>query len=270
MIRLLLICLFCLPAGYAFPRNVPGDPPSRKLLHAEPLYTDLIRDPGSRKGARELNLGWKTRDKNTYLEQGGFIEYEFSPVNRLGLEVELPFRYHFIGKEGNTEALPRKKIESVKLGSQYTLLVSERHQSSVALGLVYELGLHSFYTMKQEKRWSRNQDLHPFLVLARRLGQNWHSLIYTGPHLPLNTGTGNDPAGYETNLSLHYNLTEGGHFIGLETHHLLRQRQHTVVVRPQAKLRINSQAALGLVTSLPLISGQEGFSFLLRLIYECR
>lgn len=37
-----------------------------KILHAEPLYIDLIRDLGARKGEKEWNVGFGLADANTY------------------------------------------------------------------------------------------------------------------------------------------------------------------------------------------------------------
>ncbi len=37
-----------------------------KVLHAEPLYIDLIRDLGARKGEREWNLGLGLTDELTF------------------------------------------------------------------------------------------------------------------------------------------------------------------------------------------------------------
>ena len=55
-----------------------------KVLHAEPLYIDLIRDLGARKGEREWNVGFGLTDNNKYDLYTTLIEYEFAPINRLG------------------------------------------------------------------------------------------------------------------------------------------------------------------------------------------
>ena len=60
-----------------------------KILHAEPLFIDLIRDLGARKGEREWNIGMQLTDNLGYDAIGTLIEYEFAPLDRLGLEVEL-------------------------------------------------------------------------------------------------------------------------------------------------------------------------------------
>lgn len=66
-----------------------------KVLHAEPLYIDLIRDLGARKGEKEWNLGLGLTDNNQYDEYTALVEYEWAVIDRLGLEVELPFSFYY-------------------------------------------------------------------------------------------------------------------------------------------------------------------------------
>ena len=60
-----------------------------KVLHAEPLYIDLIRDLGARKGEKEWNVGLGLTDKLNFDSYEALIEYEWAPINRLGFEIEL-------------------------------------------------------------------------------------------------------------------------------------------------------------------------------------
>lgn len=69
-----------------------------KLHHAEPLYIDLIRDLGARKGEKEWNIGGGMREVDGYYRFTPFIEYEWAVADRLGLEIELPFTFY--GGEG--------------------------------------------------------------------------------------------------------------------------------------------------------------------------
>ena len=82
-------------------RHEPG-----KVLHAEPLYIDLIRDLGARKGEKEWNVGFGITDNENYDNYEALIEYEWAPVNRLGLEVELPFSFYYPAIDHTLLALP--------------------------------------------------------------------------------------------------------------------------------------------------------------------
>ena len=58
-----------------------------KVLHAEPLYIDLIRDLGARKGEKEWNVGLGLTDNLKFDAYEALIEYELAPIDRLGFEV---------------------------------------------------------------------------------------------------------------------------------------------------------------------------------------
>lgn len=87
-----------------------------KVLHAEPSYIDLIRDLGARKGEKEWNIGLGLTDNNDFDPYIALVEYEFAPVNRLGLEVELPFSFYYRNpKNANRNSIPRNRVNSIKL-----------------------------------------------------------------------------------------------------------------------------------------------------------
>gem|GEM_PF-4614419 len=71
--------------------DTPGRP---KVLHAEPLYIDLIRDLGARKGEKEWNFGFGLTDRAKFDQYMALVEYEFAPVDRLGLEIEVPVSFY--------------------------------------------------------------------------------------------------------------------------------------------------------------------------------
>ena len=88
-----------------------------KVLHAEPLFIDLIRDLGARKGEREWNIGLGLTDNLSFDSYEALIEYEWAPLNRLGVEVELPFTFYSANNTstmaGNTR--PSNQLNSVQI-----------------------------------------------------------------------------------------------------------------------------------------------------------
>jgi hypothetical protein len=110
-----------------------------KVLHAELLYIDLIRDPGARKGEKEWNVAIGLTNNNYYDRYTALMEYEWAPVNRLGFEVELPFSIYYAANDNGTA--PRTKLNSLKLTTQYTFLVSDKQKTSMALGYIHEFEL---------------------------------------------------------------------------------------------------------------------------------
>ena len=95
-----------------------------KIHHAEPLYMDLVRDLGARKGERELNLGTELKGLANHNQYTFLAEYEFAPVNRLGLEVEADFM--FFKQTGQPIELPGNKLECLRFSAQYSFFVSEK------------------------------------------------------------------------------------------------------------------------------------------------
>lgn len=53
-----------------------------KVLHAEPLFIDLIRDLGARKGEKEWNVGLGLTDNLKFDAYEALIEYEWAPIDR--------------------------------------------------------------------------------------------------------------------------------------------------------------------------------------------
>lgn len=47
-----------------------------KVLHAEPLYIDLIRDLGARKGEKEWNVGMGLTDNGDFDEYSALVEFD--------------------------------------------------------------------------------------------------------------------------------------------------------------------------------------------------
>ena len=97
-----------------------------KVLHAEPLYIDLIRDLGARKGEKEWNLGLGVFDNLSFDSYEALIEYEFAPVNRLGLEIELPFTFYSPQQNVSKDSVPSNQLDGLQLAGQWSFFVSEK------------------------------------------------------------------------------------------------------------------------------------------------
>ena len=269
--HVLTFALVCpLSWGYAQTDSLAAKRLPLKISHAEPVYTDLIRDLGARKGEKEINVGWEMNDHSRYIEHSGFVEYEFSPLNRLGLEVEVPFNYYNAERIHTGEELPNEKIEGLKFAVQYTFLVSGKHRMSMAAGTIYELGLHSFKTISASRKIMKGNELNPFLIVAKRWGRQFHSLLYTGPVFHRHFEERRSLATLQTNVSVHYQLPHSAHLLGVEVNHEWAPESVETVIRPQLKLKLNAGFALGVATGIPVDHRQEGLSFMARLIYELK
>ncbi|SFC72095.1 hypothetical protein SAMN05421747_12117 [Parapedobacter composti] len=236
-----------------------------KILHAEPLYIDLIRDLGARKGEKEWNVGLGLTDNYSHDEYLALVEYEFAPVDRLGLEVELPFTFY--SKSNGQGASPGSRLNSLKLAGQYTFLVSGRLKTSLALGYIHEFEISPFADYGKGRFFTGNL-YNPFLIAAKRWGQNFHTLIYTGPVIERHFGHSTGHTLWQINSNIHYMITGTRNFIGVELNKEASRNDFDTTIRPQMRVGIADNLLVGIVTGIPLHRENQRFSSFLRLIYE--
>lgn len=237
-----------------------------KVLHAEPLYIDLIRDLGARKGEKEWNVAVGLTDNNRYDSYTALVEYEFAPINRLGFEVELPFTFYYRNSGQPTEA-PKSRLNSFKLATQYSFFVSEKAKTSMAIGYIHEFELTDF------KNYGKRQLMtghvyNPFFVAAKRWQQNFHTLLYTGPQIIHHRAQKTTHTNWQINSNFHYMITGTRNFIGIELNKEVKKNDFDMTIRPQMRVGIAENLLVGIVTGIPLKRENERFSSFLRLIYE--
>jgi hypothetical protein len=244
--------------------QVLGERP--KVLHAEPLYIDLIRDLGARKGEKEWNLGFGVTDKLGYDSYEMLVEYEWAVADRLGLEIETPFTFFGQTRNGYAEARPANRMESLKLAAQWTFLVNERAATSLALGYINEFELSSFDRFGDPL--VKGNVYNPFFIAAKRWGSNWHTLIYTGPRIEQDFATGNTHSIFELNSNLHYMIPGTRNFVGVEFNKQFDGGDFDGTLRPQMRVSIAENFLVGIVTGIPVDRENERFSMFTRLIWE--
>ena len=237
-----------------------------KVLHAEPLYIDLIRDLGARKGEKEWNLGLGLTDKLSNDSYEALIEYEWAPLNRLGFEVELPFTFYSINSKAEKDSLLTPKLNSLKLASQWSFFVNEAWATSMAIGYIHEFELSDFKNFGNPLL--TGHVFNPFMVLAKRWGSNYHSLLYTGPRVFRELETSQTHSSFDINTSFHYMIPGTKNFIGVEFNKVLNPGDFDMTIRPQMRLGISHNLMLGIVTGVPIKKENERMSSFVRLIWE--
>jgi len=236
-----------------------------KVLHAEPLFVDLIRDLGARKGEKEWNVGLGLTDKGSFDEYLTLVEYEWAPIDHLGLEVELPFTFNY-NRNGNS-ASPTSKLESLKLAAQYSFYVSEKNKTSMAIGYLHEFELTEFNNFGKKRVYQGNL-YNPFFIAAKRWGNNFHTLIYTGPQFRQYFENQSWHNEWEINSNIHYMIPGTRNFIGLEVNKHVGSNDFSMVMRPQMRVGITDNLLIGVVVGIPTVRENERISSFLRLIYE--
>lgn len=237
-----------------------------KVLHAEPLYIDLIRDLGARKGEKEWNVGLGLTDNLKFDSYEALIEYEWAPVDRLGLEVELPFTFYSPIKGTANDSIPSNRLNSIKIAAQWSFFVNKSMATSMALGYINEFELSEFRNFG--KPFIKGNIYNPFLVLAKRWGNNFHSLIYTGPMIEQEFKSRKFNVTYDINTSFHYMISGTRNFIGVEINKTIDKRDFDMTIRPQMRLGIVDNFLIGIVAGIPVNRENERFSAFFRLIWE--
>jgi len=237
-----------------------------KVLHAEPLYIDLIRDLGARKGEKEWNVGVGLTDNLKFDAYEALIEYEWAPIDRLGFEVELPFTFYLPQSGIERDSIPSNSLNSIKIATQWSFFVSEPMATSMAIGYINEFELSNFRNFGEP--FIKGNVYNPFFVVAKRWGNNFHSLIYTGPMIEQNFSTNKFHTTYDIHTSFHYMITGTRNFIGVEFNKTLDNGAFDMTIRPQMRLGIADNLLIGIVAGIPVSRENERFSSFLRLIWE--
>jgi hypothetical protein len=236
-----------------------------KVLHAEPLYIDLIRDLGARRGEKEWNVGFGLTDNLGYDAYELLVEYEWAPIDRLGLEVEVPITVFANQRESRDKQRPPDRVESLKTAAQWSFFVSPKAKTSLALGYINEL---IFPDLGTSNAVVIGNVFNPFLVAAKRWGNNLHTLVYTGPHIEHLYKDNITHRQYDINTSVHYMIPNTRNFIGIEVNKTLVGADFDMALRPQMRLGIAENFLVGIVTGIPVARENERFSMFTRLIWE--
>lgn len=236
-----------------------------KVLHAEPLYIDLIRDLGARKGEREWNVGMGLTDNLQYDSYEGLIEYEWAPINRLGLEVELPFNVYSSLPGFDASLRPASQLKSFKCAAQYTFYVNESNATSLAVGYINELNL---YPQLTSNSYLKGWGLNPFFIAAKRWGNNLHTLLYTGPVHEFRTLSSDWGHKFKANLNFHYMIPGSKNFIGVEFNQSFEKDNFDMIIRPQMRVSVADNLLVGIVGGVPVSRKNERLSTFIRLIWE--
>lgn len=230
-------------------RNLPD-----KVHHAEPLYNDLVRDLGARKGEKEFNLGADITRTSLKDDFGYLMEYEFAPIDRLGLEVETDFAY---AKSRIANVPSTNQLETLRLSSQYSFYVSKKKATTFAVGYTQIFNFVNGGTA-----------FNPFFIAAKNWHNNWHALIYTGPELAYRYASSNVDINWQVNTSFHYTVPQTDHFIGIEVNQEISSAGVQTTLHPQIKLGLSNELAIGMAVGWPLSGHDKAMSSFCRLIYQ--
>lgn len=239
-----------------------------KVDHAEPIYIDLMRDLGARKGEAEVNVGLGRNNNRNYNEYYGFVEYEWAVANRLGMEVEVPFSFNQPSTRADqTLSLPGNKVEGIKLATQYTFLVNENKKLSMAVAYVHEFELNTFKQLKNHGSVFTGMRMNPVFIAAKNFN-NFNTLLYTGPVFNQHYSGHKMETGGTINASLMYVIPNTKNFVGIENNIDITKDSFQYYLRPQVKVAIKHNLMIGLVAGIPISNQKSGGDIMTRVIWE--
>lgn len=265
-LRFFFVISICFFSTSLYSQEGTEEDAALKLEHVEPLYRDIIRDLGARKGEQEWNIRTGVTNEVEFHTYGLNLEYEWAVGDRFGLEVEIPFTFYDNPSYPGTE-VPSNRLEGISVGGQYTFLVSEKLQTSMAFGNRVEL---KFMDLPEISLNNLTQGvlMNPYLVAAKRISNSWHTMVYTGPRYLIGWNSNDNNFAYEINTSVHFRLPESDNFFGLEVNQTIEEGILKTVLRPQVKLEISNSIQIGFIPGLSLNPEEELLSSFFRIIFE--
>lgn len=256
---------FSAVAIFVFVSNCIAQTKPDKVSHAEPLYFDLVRDLGARKGEKEINIGTDFTNIKNYNENAFLVEYEFAPINRLGFEVEADFS--FFRRTAENVEVPNHKLECLRFSTQYSFFVSTKLKTTLAVGYTQIVEFTDFKHYGKSNFFTGTV-YNPFFVAAKRWGENFHTLVYTSPLLEHDFVTNKLAVNWQINTSFLCTIPQTKHFAGVELNHEINNGKYELTIRPQIKIKFSKKLAIGIVTGIQINKPNESCSSFLRIIYE--
>lgn len=136
----------------------------------------------------------------------------------------------------------------------------------MALGYINEIELSDFRSFGNP--FVKGNVYNPFLVVAKRWGTNFHSLVYTGPRIEQIFSSQKVQTAYDINTSFHYMIPGTRNFVGIEFNKTQNKQDFDMTMRPQMRLGIADNLMVGIVAGIPVNRENERLSSFVRLIWE--
>ena len=161
-----------------------------------------------------------------------------------------------------------ERVKNLRLESKLSQsFVSEKLKTSMAIGYLNEFELSPFNTYGKSKVFTGNV-YNPFFVAAKRWGNNFHTLLYTGPEFIQHFEHNHMETIWQINSNFHYMIPGTRNFIGIEFNKDVTKTDFDMIIRPQMRVSVAENILIGIVTGVPISRENERFSSFLRLIYE--
>lgn len=228
-----------------------------------PLYLDLPGEMNVSKGYKELNVLTAYQNFSEFNYYRFSTEFAFSPMNNLGLEIEVPFNLYSLKNESEE---PENKIEAVRVGGMYSFSNMKRKKTVLAIGFVNDVEFSSFKEFG--KPLFEGNALNPFLAIAKIWGDKFSTVFYTGPNFHTSFDEHNTQTEWKLNTTLGYKISKKNNFINVEINQSVYKSDWQTTIRPQARIFIADQWSVGAGISFPVDIEAAHSGGFMRLIFS--
>ncbi|WP_296149538.1 HAEPLYID family protein [uncultured Flavobacterium sp.] len=252
---------------------------SATLKHYMPLYIDIPAELNVQKGFQEFDVAFGYADFKDFSGYRTLVEYDFAPIDRLGIEIELPFAFvdSKIHTEENAETSVIQPEEGgavqssmgLRIGFNYSFLILPEAKTTISAGYFNELESSPFKEFG--KPLFAANIYYPFLAAAKVWGKRFHTMVYTGPSIKQEFELNESETQWKLNTTLSYRFGENEkeNFAGFECNQSFsNDGSPQIMLRPQVQLAFSEEWSLGIVGTIPVQTdnGLNGSGFL-RLMY---
>jgi hypothetical protein len=149
----------------------------------------------------------------------------------------------------------------------HSFFVSEKLKTSLAFGYIHEFELNSFNNYGNKNIYVGNI-YNPFFIAAKRWGNNFHTLLYTGPRFNHHFDSKELYFDWQMNSNFHYMISGTRNFIGIEFNKVINKDDFDMTIRPQMRVSVADNILVGIVGGIPVNRSNERLSTFIRLIWE--
>lgn len=247
-------------SNFAFSQEQTQKEESTETQFSNPLYLDIPTEFNVKKGYKELNVLGAFQNFDEFKYYRTAVEYAFSPIDNLGLEVETPFNLY--SSPENAE----NKLEAIRIGGMYSLPNLKIQDFALSVGFYNDFEFSTFQHFG--KPLFEGNAFHPFIGIAKVWDKKFTTLVFAGPNFRTNFEENHTLTDFHINTTLGYKIGEKNNFVNLETNSVVYKGDWSTYLRPQVRLSLKEQWSLGLGATIPTKSEQKGFGGFFRLIYN--